>query len=230
MQLTRFRALVPLLSLALAACSSGKTAGPGPTGVQGPGGPPGQSVTATPLAAGDTHCGAGGTSFNNGTSATYLCNGLKGTTGAPGTSVTSTPLSAGDANCAQGGSAFTAGNATTYADYRGRFLRGVDHGAGHDPDAAARTPSTLGGNAGDAPGSLQAAAFAAHGHGIKQTFEVGEAGNANDAYGDPGTRRGVQNLNYRSGNRYYSNFPDTLATGGNETRPVNASVNYMVKA
>ena len=40
-------------------------------------------------------------------------------------------------------------------DLRGRFVRGVDSGAGQDPDAAKRTASALGGNTGDRVGSFQ---------------------------------------------------------------------------
>jgi len=40
-------------------------------------------------------------------------------------------------------------------DYRGRFLRGVDAGAGRDPNAASRAPMNPGGNTGDAVGTVQ---------------------------------------------------------------------------
>src|SRR5262245_43012908 len=44
----------------------------------------------------------------------------------------------------------------TLPDLRGRFLRGVDGGAGNDPDALSRTAIMPGGNVGDDVGSLQA--------------------------------------------------------------------------
>ncbi|GAA1619586.1 phage tail protein [Actinoplanes couchii] len=40
-------------------------------------------------------------------------------------------------------------------DHRGRFLRGVDDGTGHDPDANTRLAANPGGIAGDAVGSVQ---------------------------------------------------------------------------
>jgi hypothetical protein len=42
-------------------------------------------------------------------------------------------------------------------DMRGMFLRGVDNGAGNDPDANSRKASHTGGNVGDTVGTLQAA-------------------------------------------------------------------------
>ncbi len=53
-------------------------------------------------------------------------------------------------------------NATTFnlPDFRGRFLRGTDNGAGNDPDAGSRTESATGGNTGDAVGSWQSYATA----------------------------------------------------------------------
>ncbi len=49
-------------------------------------------------------------------------------------------------------------------DLRGRFLRGVDHGAGNDPDANDRTVSNPGGNQSDEVGSLQDDNVASHNH------------------------------------------------------------------
>jgi microcystin-dependent protein len=49
-------------------------------------------------------------------------------------------------------------------DLRGRFMRGADHGAGRDPNAAARTASNAMGPTGDTVGTLQGDAFASHSH------------------------------------------------------------------
>ena len=49
-------------------------------------------------------------------------------------------------------------------DYRGRFLRGVDHGANRDPDASRRTAASGGGNLGDAVGSVQGERLGRHPH------------------------------------------------------------------
>lgn len=49
-------------------------------------------------------------------------------------------------------------------DYRGRFLRGVDGGAGNDPDVGNRKAMADGGNANDQVGSIQGDAVSAHEH------------------------------------------------------------------
>lgn len=99
-------------------------------------------------------------------------------------------------------------------DLRGRFLRGWDNGAGRDPDAASRTTMATGGNSGDAVFSVQADEFAAHVHVQTNASDGGTAGNVSTA-GSSG--------NINAGGR------DTSSTGGNETRPINANVNFIIK-
>ncbi len=99
-------------------------------------------------------------------------------------------------------------------DLRGRFVRGVDSGTGRDPDAADRTVSATGGNTGDNVGSLQGDAFKAHTH----NFEV-----TGSYTGGP----------YNTiGTGYPNNIQDARMqpTGGNETRPKNIYVNWIIKA
>jgi microcystin-dependent protein len=103
-------------------------------------------------------------------------------------------------------------------DYRGRFLRGTDLGAGRDPDAATRTSPNPGatkpGNEGDAVGSVQPAALAGHTHGY--------TGHHNDHKIDYGGAEtpGVFDTNATSG--------ASSSVGGNETRPKNTSVNLLI--
>ena len=52
----------------------------------------------------------------------------------------------------------TSGTTFNVPDYRGRFLRGVDHAAGRDADRTSRTANASGGNTGDAVGSVQGVA------------------------------------------------------------------------
>jgi hypothetical protein len=93
-------------------------------------------------------------------------------------------------------------------DFRGRFLRGVDQGQGRDPDASSRS-SEKGGNAGDRVGSVQDDQFKAHSH-TYQYF--------------PGERGDIA-----SGSYWKSKEAQTGTTGGNETRPRNVNVNWIIK-
>lgn len=102
-------------------------------------------------------------------------------------------------------------------DLRGRFLRGWDNGAGVDPDANARTASSDGGNTGDKIGSVQEDAFETHTHTAPYNRN-GTSGfpNAGYASGDSSSATGTVRANN--------------PTGGNETRPKNINVNYIIKA
>ena len=129
-------------------------------------------------------------------------------------------------------------------DYRGRFLRGVDHGTGRDPNAGSRTPpqpdnlnSGLG-NTGDAVGSIQEAATAmpnnnfsispagVHSHGIQTrqddyNFTNGYIG---PSYGYDNGTFSVTNNTDSAGSHTHS-----LLGGDAETRPKNAYVNWIIK-
>ncbi len=100
-------------------------------------------------------------------------------------------------------------------DFRGRFLRGVDGTAGRDPDKSARAAMNPGGSAGNLVGSVQADQFKAHDHGLKFSFAQ---------QGDDGTGRYVP---WPSPNPVPGET--TGSAGGNETRPINAYVNYIIK-
>lgn len=98
-------------------------------------------------------------------------------------------------------------------DLRGRFIRGWDHGAGRDPDRASRTnrgDSTTGDNV----GTLQADQYRSHTHGLLH---------------DPSN---IQNAPSGVTGFYAYGLPDTSntgASGGNETRPVNINLMYIIK-
>jgi len=98
-------------------------------------------------------------------------------------------------------------------DFRGRFLRGVDMGTARDPDRASRTTMNTGGNTGDAVGSIQSNQIQTHTHGIT----VYDGGTTTDS--------GIKSSAYFGGVRTGT----TLGGGGNETRPLNAYVNYIIK-
>lgn len=112
------------------------------------------------------------------------------------------------------GTAFGSADGTHFnvPDMRGQFPRGVDNGAGRDPDTTTRTAMNPGGNTGDNVGSIQPDGFKSHAHSFAgEVFNVGGAG-----------------LQAGSGLGFIIN-PNTDATGGAETRPTNAYVNFIIK-
>jgi microcystin-dependent protein len=112
---------------------------------------------------------------------------------------------------------FGAGNGSTtfhVPDLRGRFLRGYDGGAGRDPDAATRTAMNSGGATADNIGSVQDDEFKSHTHNV--------AGNGADNSGSVAVR-----LTLIAANTSITNAAQ--ARGGNETRPKNANVNFIIK-
>lgn len=135
------------------------------------------------------------------------------------------------------------GTATTFnvPDLCGQFARGVDRGAGVDPDAAARQSSFPGGNAGNAVGSTQGWAtglptkpftsdvFAGHNHNVPnvpntdwENTMAGPAGhnicawNGDQQTSDAGTQP--------------NGHAHTLSSGGDaETRPDNLNLHWFIK-
>ena len=141
-------------------------------------------------------------------------------------------------------------------DLRGRFLRGRDGGSARDPDAASREHMAPGGAAGDAPGSVQGDAFAAHNHGggvhshdhrsgplyIPGSFGAVPHGLANGQVSGFPTYTLHSTINWHAissspaapGARIASlgimdSGPVVQEQGGAETRPQNVSVNYLIK-
>jgi microcystin-dependent protein len=112
------------------------------------------------------------------------------------------------------GDDFGVGDTTTtfnLPDFRGRFLRGWDHAAGLDPDAATRTNrgDTV---TGDHVGTKQADGFKSHLHTFSLTPNVNSGSSAAS--------------NYNTGDYVTTN---TSSTGGNETRPANINIMYCIK-
>jgi microcystin-dependent protein len=103
-------------------------------------------------------------------------------------------------------------------DYRGQFLRGVDHGRGLDPDSNARqTPQPNSGNGGNQVGSVQSGALASHAHSYVGKFLEAEGGGGFNGHG------------FDSNSRQADQVFSVGATGGSETRPTNAYVEYIIK-
>ncbi len=115
------------------------------------------------------------------------------------------------------GTSHGSGNGSTtfnLPDYRGRFLRGVDGSAGRDPDVSSRTVMTTGGNIGNLVGSVQGDAFAQHQHSQESYLQI-----APNVVGWGGSTRVWE----------MTSSVNTGQTGGSETRPVNAYVNWIIK-
>lgn len=101
-------------------------------------------------------------------------------------------------------------------DLRGRFLRGVDHLANRDPNHDERTSSLKGGRAKNQVGSIQPDDYRKHTHPFPvYNTDDGQAGNPVQSHGVPPNTRSYT---------YEPSF-----AGGDETRPINAYVDFIIK-
>lgn len=115
------------------------------------------------------------------------------------------------------GTAYGIGDGSTtfnIPDLRGLFPRGVSGSSGNDPDASSRT-ATNGGNSGNNVGSVQADQLVSHDHTWTNNAAAGGS---------------VININAQQGNNGANNVTvSTSNFGGNETRPKNVYVNFIIK-
>ncbi|MCB0480830.1 MAG: tail fiber protein [Flavobacteriales bacterium] len=107
-------------------------------------------------------------------------------------------------------------------DLRGRFLRGTNLGAGNDPDAAGRSAINTGGNTGDKVGSVQGNQIQSHSHRVWGKTSTGAS--YNDPLNFPTS--GITGESTVGAEGWFTQYIES--TGGNETRPVNANVNYII--
>ncbi len=107
-------------------------------------------------------------------------------------------------------------------DYRGRFLRGVSGTSGRDLDAGSRTAMNSGGNTGNNVGSVQAGQIQTHTHTVSTTTNHDGLTTFDDKYPANGGDGGGFNTPT-------SAWISIGSTGGNETRPINAYVNFIIK-
>ena len=137
----------------------------------------------------------------------------------------------------------TSGSSFNVPDLRGMFLRGVNDGlAGSlsDPDAAIRTASKSGGNAGDKVGTVQADAAAmpntgysnssngAHSH----TYDDNTFGNGTNCWAAGACSGGAyagSNVSSSKTSGAEGDHSHTIRGGDRETRPNNAGVYYIIK-
>ena len=125
------------------------------------------------------------------------------------------------------GTAFGGDGTTTFnlPDLRGQFLRGVDGGAKIDPDVNSRTAQATNGNSGGNVGSRQGECLQNHQHHWDYNFAYITQG---------GSSLAVQLMDL-SGPFNHGGLQGTKPTtnvdgGGNETRPVNVYVYYLIFA
>lgn len=124
------------------------------------------------------------------------------------------------------GNAYGSADSTHFnvPDLRGLFARGVDNGAGNDPNTLTRTTANTGGNSGDNVGSLQADAFQGHWH---------LSGNTTNTFGS-GTTPALATFAAGASTSAFAQSPTTDGVNGaprtsSETRPKNLYVNYIIK-
>jgi microcystin-dependent protein len=139
------------------------------------------------------------------------------------------------------GTAHGEGNGETtfnLPDYRGTFLRGVDMGAGRDPDAASRAAPGPGGNSGDAVGSVQDDQMQSHRHrdsGHQHTYRSQQHDDYRtvaDGSGETVADNEWQNYySYVSYANLGDPYPSTAGSvrHGLETRPKNANVMWIIR-
>lgn len=123
-------------------------------------------------------------------------------------------------------------------DFRGMFLRGVSEGSTRDEDKTTRAASNTGGNTGNEVGSIQTEGTRSHNHtGTTSTdgahTHTWNYGTEGDDSGDGGSHNEFTTVggssNPMSTNGNHSHTFTTNNTGGNETRPDNAYVYYIIK-
>jgi microcystin-dependent protein len=109
-------------------------------------------------------------------------------------------------------------NTFNLPDFRGLFLRGVDHDAGRDPEKDGRAPNLSGGNVGNQVGSFQDQQFLSHTHTHGSSENPGGA-----ILATPRQFLAGGNINQGHGN--FAIDP----SGGSETRPKNCYVEWVIK-
>lgn len=111
-------------------------------------------------------------------------------------------------------------------DYRGYFLRGNGAGTQVDPDAPMRTRPPGGQGSPDGVGSIQQFAVQAHDHvyaSVPQAVVPGGSG------GPPASAASMGGQAFTSGPTSSQELPGDVRVSPYETRPVNVSVNYIIK-
>ncbi len=145
------------------------------------------------------------------------------------------------------GVAFGEPNDSTFnlPDLRGRFVRGVDHGAGNDPDARLRKASNKGGNTDNKVGSYQLDNIQTHSH--QWGKGEGEKYDDIDLYSWNKESKRVMALNRKTHSQldrgsldddymdvekgsFWTELVPSVVYPKTETRPKNVYVNWIIRA
>ncbi len=113
-------------------------------------------------------------------------------------------------------------------DYRGMFLRGVDAGAGNDPDTASRVAqgtgtALVGGNL----GTVQMDAFQGHLHRLLAILDTQNGHEYGFSYGSPNNKGSA--FKFTDSGAYGTDGGYGTPRTTSETRPKNVYVNYIIK-
>lgn len=131
------------------------------------------------------------------------------------------------------------GSSFRLPDYRGEFLRGQNRGAGRDPDAGSRL-NRGDGTTGDNVGTRQDSQYASHTHSAS-TGSAGAHTHTVDGHGAITVNQGayIAALTAQSRSQHphvastagsHAHTVSVLAAGGNETRPRNVNVLWIIFA
>ena len=134
------------------------------------------------------------------------------------------------------------GSGFNIPDLRGKFIRGVDDGAGNDPNAATRVACATGGATGDSPGTCESDATAVNGlatttTGSSHTHRLSIRGVTASGSNAAGTASLMNNTPTGTAvTMNANNFANTTdsththgLTGDQESRPTNVSMVYIIK-
>lgn len=119
------------------------------------------------------------------------------------------------------------GNTFRIPDLRGRFLRGLDKYGNIDRDVASRIALFPGGSFGAEVGSYQNDAFQGHRHESGGAYLGGTTNNGGISVESGGPNLAIVSFNLNPNISDGTSGPPHVS---GETRPVNASVNYIIRA
>lgn len=118
-------------------------------------------------------------------------------------------------------------------DLRGRFLRGVDNGAGRDSDASIRTAGNAGGNTGDSVGSVQGDAIRNITASVSSRVHGPDGGvfspSSGAFYSTNADAEGARGYTFQTNYKTLNFDASIQVPTGSDNRPRNVNVTYIIK-